>query len=309
MFKNTFYQLFICSIFIFIGCNRIPNQQKLTPYLVVLGTLQDAGYPHINYPAEFKDTNKAYLVTSLALVDVSTNSKWLFEATPDMPRQLYDLESKHLKSDKIIDGVFLTHAHIGHYTGLMYFGREAMGARAIDVYAMPKMKTFLETNGPWSQLVKLENIKINSLEKEKPLYLNKKIQVVPFLVPHRDEYSETVGYKIIGPNKTALFIPDINKWTLWERDLVSELKKVDVAFLDATFLAEGEISRPMSEVPHPFIQETVSLLENQPKSIKAKVIFIHFNHSNPVIKVTNKKRKHLEKLGFQFAIRGAVFPI
>ncbi|XLS30324.1 MBL fold metallo-hydrolase [Flavobacteriaceae bacterium M23B6Z8] len=309
MFKNTFYAVFISLIWMLHGCNSEVSDKKVTAYLTVLGTIQDAGYPHINHPEEFEKTGEQQLVTSLGLVDAVHKKKWLFEATPDMPLQLHDLASNHLKSNVIIDGIFLTHAHIGHYTGLMYLGREAMGARQINVYAMPRMKSFLESNGPWDQLVKLQNIRLKSLKNEQAISLTNNLSVTPFTVPHRDEYSETVGYRIQGPSKTALFIPDIDKWSVWEKDLVTEIKNVDVAFLDATFLADGEISRPMEEVPHPFIEETVMLLKDQPQSIRDKVIFIHFNHSNPVIDPRNKQRKELEKQGYRFAQLGTVFPL
>jgi pyrroloquinoline quinone biosynthesis protein B len=309
MFKNTFYLLFICNSFMFLSCSKPPQTEKSKQYLVVLGTMQDAGYPHINNPKEFAETKYKKQVTSLGLVDHAVGKKWLFEATPDMPFQLNHLESQHLKSPKIIDGIFLTHAHIGHYTGLMYFGREAMGAKQIKVFAMPKLQAFLETNGPWSQLVSLRNISIEPLKAGISFSISNNLTVTPFLVPHRDEFSETVGYKIVGPHKSALFIPDINKWSLWERSLKEELKKVDYAFLDATFLADGEIPRPMSEVPHPFIEETVSLLKNSPLAIKSKIVFIHFNHSNPVLDQDNSRRKELEREGFRFATFGTVFEL
>ena len=71
---------------------------------------------------------------------------------------------------------------------------------------------------------------------------------MPFLVPHRDEFSETVGFEIKGENKTAVFIPDIDKWSKWNSDLKELIKRVDYAFLDATFYKNGEIpSRDMSE--------------------------------------------------------------
>ena len=60
------------------------------------------------------------------------------------------------------DGIFLTHAHIGHYIGLMYLGKEAMNADQVPVYAMTRMKGFLIQNGPWSQLLKINNIRINT---------------------------------------------------------------------------------------------------------------------------------------------------
>ncbi|MBL4888305.1 MAG: MBL fold metallo-hydrolase [Flavobacteriaceae bacterium] len=290
------------------SCGQEPTQitdnpatagQKTGQYITILGIAQDGGYPHINNFNEFKDIDegltKKELVVSLGLIDQTEKKKFLFEATPDMPEQLYLLE-KELKTETIIDGVFLSHAHMGHYTGLMHFGREAMGSHDIPVYAMPKMKTFLNNNGPWSQLIALKNIQLKELLNNQAIQATPNLKVTPFLVPHRDEFSETVGYYIEGIHKKALFIPDINKWTLWKRSIVEEVKKVDYAFIDATFFAEGEIPRPMAEVPHPFIEETMALFGKETKKVKSKIIFIHFNHSNPVLDPKFSKRKALENL-------------
>lgn len=278
-------------------------------YITVLGTAQDGGYPHIgcqkmcceNY---YNGTNTKKSIVSLGLIDLKNNQKWLFDATPDMHTQLAELEQNHLKKETIIDGVFLTHAHIGHYTGLMYFGREALGKKDIPVYAMPKMKTYLQNNGPWSQLVKLKNIKLKSLQRDSTMLLNSNLKVTPFIVPHRDEFSETVGYKIQGNKKSALFIPDIDKWEKWENSIIKEVEKVDYAFVDATFLNQFEVKRAMSEVPHPFIEETINLFKNETLATKNKIIFIHFNHSNPALQENSDVRKEIEKLGFNFANEG-----
>jgi pyrroloquinoline quinone biosynthesis protein B len=304
--------LFI-ALFLIFSCSKAKKATlKITDskqYLVVLGTAQDAGYPHIGCQKKCCDNyyaskNKKQKVVSLGLIDIENKQKWLFEATPDIATQLADLEQNHLKKETLIEGIFLTHAHIGHYSGLMYFGREALGKKNINVFAMPKMKAYLTENGPWSQLVKLNNIVFSDLKKETTIVLNHSLKVTPFLVPHRDEFSETVGYKIEGANKTALFIPDINKWHKWHKNIVEEVKKVDFAFLDATFLKDGEINRPMSEIPHPFIEETVHLFKKEAVSTKNKVIFIHFNHTNPALQENAKERKDLEKQGFRFAFEG-----
>jgi pyrroloquinoline quinone biosynthesis protein B len=121
------------------------------------------------------------------------------------------------------------------------------------------------------------------------------------LVPHRDEYSETVGYCIHGPNKTALYIPDIDKWTEWEENILGIIPKVDYAFIDGTFFADGEIPRPMSEVPHPFVSESISLLKHLPEADRKKIYFIHLNHSNPAREANFQGRKDAEALGFNFA--------
>ena len=310
-----FFKILILSVLCILIWTCKKENQDLNPgykqYIKVLGIIQDGGFPHIDNPEEWSALEKGKVrrerVVSLGLVDLQHNQKWLFEATPDMPEQLFDLKTDINNDNTIIDGVFLTHAHIGHYTGLMHFGREAMGADKIPVYAMPRMTRYLKENGPWSQLVSLDNIELKTLIKDSTVHLNKNLKVIPFLVPHRDEFSETVGYKILGPNKSALFIPDINKWELWDRSIVDEVRKVDYAFLDATFFKEGEIPRPMSEVPHPFIVETVALFENESKDIRSKIIFVHFNHSNPAILEHHKLKDSIGELGFRFARQGDIF--
>ena len=302
--------LFLC----FISCDKKNTEkeqiQKISKqYITVLGIAQDGGYPHIGCQKLccdnfYNNKNERKSVVSLGLVDLENQQKWLFEATPDLHTQLAELENNHLKTTSIIDGVFLTHAHIGHYTGLMYFGREAYGKKDISVFAMPKMKDFLINNGPWNQLVTLNNIRIKNLQNDSTIVLNNKLKVTPFLVPHRDEFSETVGYKIEGTKKTALFIPDIDKWHKWKKSIVQEVKKVDYAFLDATFLNQYEVKRAMSEVPHPFVEETVNVFQNETLATKNKVIFIHFNHTNPALIKDSKERKSIEKLGFRFADEG-----
>lgn len=295
---------------ILLSCKENPKpNQKFNQYITVLGIAQDGGYPHIgckkqccaNFYAGQKDRKS---VVSLGLVDVDKKQKWIFEATPDLHTQLAALENHHLKTKTLIDGVFLTHAHIGHYTGLMYFGREAYGKQNIPVYAMPKMTTFLQENGPWSQLVSLKNIELKKLKQDSAINLNSSLKVIPFLVPHRDEFSETVGYKIIGSKKSALFIPDIDKWQKWNRNIIEEVKKVDYAFIDATFLNQNEVKRAMTEVPHPFIEETIALFKNESLTTKNKVIFIHFNHTNPALQKNSKERLIIEKQGFKFADEG-----
>ena len=312
--KNIFFFSFLFIVFISCKNELEKKEDNFKQYITVLGIAQDGGYPHIGCQKKccanyYNGKNDRKSVVSLGLIDTKEKQKWLFEATPDMHTQLADLENNHLKNSTIIDGVFLTHAHIGHYTGLMYFGREALGKKDIPVYAMPKMKAFLENNGPWNQLVTLQNIELKSLQNDSIIKLNNTIKVTPFLVPHRDEFSETVGYKIEGKNKSALFIPDIDKWYKWKKDIIAELKQVDYAFLDATFLNQYEVKRAMTEVPHPFVVETVELFKNESMETKNKVIFIHFNHTNPTLQSNSKERKKLNKLGFRFAEEGQNFEL
>lgn len=263
--------------------------QKDSVSLIVLGTVQDGGSPHIGCKKDccaalFENPDPNRLVVSLGVIDHKTGKSYLFEATPDLPRQLKLLNAHSGLEQETPNGIFLTHAHIGHYSGLMFFGREAFGSKNVPVHTMPKMKAFLEKNGPWSQLVKLKNIALQPIFKEQKIKLTPNLSVVAFTVPHRDEFSETVGYKIIGPNKTALFIPDIDKWGKWKTSIVEEIKKVDYAFLDATFYNGEEINtRDIAEIPHPFVIESMALFKKLSDKDKSKVHFIHLNHTNPLL--------------------------
>lgn len=305
--------LAIVCLFLF-GCSapvkkeQPKAQSQNQPYLVVLGTVQDAGSPHIGCTKDcctplFNQPDPTRKVVSLGLIIPEDSSAFLFEATPDISSQLAYLNRLRGKSNHTMpDGIFLTHAHIGHYTGLMYFGREAINADSVPVYAMPKMRSFLASNGPWSQLIALKNIELKGIENEKPLSLPQEIQVTPILVPHRDEFSETVGFEISGPNKTALFIPDIDKWEKWNFNIKEQIKQVDYAFIDATFYDAEEVGyRDMSEIPHPFIVETMELLKNLPASEKSKIHFIHLNHTNPALDTTSKAYHTIIDQGFNVA--------
>ncbi|MBX7173739.1 MAG: hypothetical protein K1X72_22405 [Pyrinomonadaceae bacterium] len=282
------------------------------PYIVVLGIGQDAGVPQMGCDSPFcreawKNPKLRQTVSSIALVDPKTKERWIFDTTPDLPEQFQLLKTITGDSSNNIAGIFLTHAHIGHYTGLMYLGRESMNTKETRVYAMPRMKEMLEKNAPWSQLVGIKNIALQPLQNKEITKLNENISVQPFLVPHRDEFSETVGYRISVGAKSLVFIPDIDKWQKWSEKLDEIVKSSDYVLIDGTFYADGEISRPMSEVPHPFVSETVDLLKDLPLKEKNKVYFIHFNHSNPLVQGNKQKITELKKKGFNITFQGQKF--
>ena len=288
------------------------NGQKSSLRLDIIGTIQDGGSPHIGCEKKCckslseKEKNKR-LVTSLALVDIDNDKLFLFEATPDIQKQLR-LLNKNYNKELTLNAIFLTHAHIGHYSGLMYLGKEALGAKRVDVFTMKRMANFLINNGPWSQLVNDQNIVINEMIKNENIALNKNVFIRPIRVPHRDEFSETVGYYIKGSNKTAIFLPDIDKWNKWNKSLIEVLKKVDYAFIDATFYDNKEINnRDISEIPHPFVIETMNLLKDLSISERKKVYLIHMNHTNPLLDSSTKEYRTVVNFGFNIAEMGMSF--
>jgi len=279
------------------------------PYIYILGVAQDAGYPQSGcyekhcMPGWFNPTLRRG-AASLGLIDPKANKKYIFEATPNFPEQLYLLEQEAPSKQFELAGIFLTHAHIGHYAGLMFLGHEAMGASNIAVYAMPKMTKYLMANGPWSQLVDYENIILKPLANNKELLLAR-LKITPFIVPHRDEYSETIGYRIDGPKKSAIFIPDINKWVDWKTNIAELVKTVDYALIDATFYADGELpGRDMSKVAHPFVKESMALFKDFSANDRKKVWFIHMNHTNPLLNSESDESKYVRSQGFNIAIEG-----
>jgi len=276
--------------------------------LVVLGTAQDGGAPQIGHDGDPAWTNPALrrTATSLGIVDRGSGRRWLFEASPDLREQLHRFDGVAPATDPNhgLDGVFLTHAHMGHYVGLMFFGHESMGAKDLPVHAMPRMARYLTDNGPWSQLVRYGNIALKPLADGQAVDLGA-IRVTPFLVPHRQEFSEVVGFRIEGPEKSVLFLPDIDSWEQWDAQgtrIEDEIARVDVAYLDATFYAQGELpGRDMSKIPHPLIAHSMARFAALPAPERAKVRFIHLNHTNPARFPDSEARRAVEAGGFRVA--------
>lgn len=295
-------------------CVSSVNIYCASPYVVVLGVGQDAGVPQMGCDSPYcrkawKNQTLKQTVSSIALVDPDTRERWIFDATPDLPEQFESLKNTTYDRSNNITGIFLTHAHIGHYSGLMYLGRESMNTRDVKVFAMPRMKQMLEENAPWSLLVSIRNIAIQPLEDKTLVKLNSRLSVEPFLVPHRDEFSETVGYAITSDTKRLVFIPDIDKWQNWSTPLADVVKKATYLLIDGTFYADGEIERPMSEVPHPFVTETMKLLADLAFRERSKVHFIHFNHSNPLVQGNKKNLRELRRRGFGIARFGQILTL
>jgi pyrroloquinoline quinone biosynthesis protein B len=285
-----------------------PEMPADVPYVVVLGIAQDAGVPQAGTRAHpgWDDPTARRLVACVAVVDPLTSERWLFDATPDFRAQLHRLDAMApVEAKPGLSGIFLTHAHMGHYTGLMYLGHESMGTRGVPVYAMPRMRDYLSSNGPWDQLVRYENIELRELEDGARVVLNERLSVVPFRVPHRQEYSEVVGFRIDGPRRSVVFLPDIDSWEEFDAAgtrIEDVLADVDVAYLDASFYANGEIpGRDMSGFPHPFITHSMERFQPLPATERAKVRFIHLNHTNPALRADSEARRNIRSRGYRVA--------
>ena len=275
-----------------------------SPYIIVLGTIQDGGFTSPKSQKKYcKDSfeilKNAKKVSSIAIIDPTNKQQWIVDASPDFKEQLYDLQEQTSLYD--LDGILLTHAHIGHYLGLAYLGKEALNTEKVKVFCMKRMINFLNNNGPWDQLIKNDNIYLSKIKKDKEFELNKNIKVIPFTVPHRDEYSETVCFLIISKQKKLIYIPDIDKWNLWDKNILEIIKSVDYALIDGTFYDEHELERDMSKIPHPFVCESMELFKNLSNKEKNKIFFTHLNHTNPLLIKNSIQQKEVIDKGFNIA--------
>ena len=338
--KRKFIGMCLAASLVFASCAKtgaskesLVKTQTCPVELIVLGIGQDAGAPQIGNPNDpaWADPSKRLWATSLALIDHENGKRYLFEGTPDIREQIQYLDEHFPVENKQglgIDGIFLTHAHIGHYAGLMFLGRESAGTNGVPVYVMPRMKEYLEANGPWSQLVELGNIEPVSILEGFGSEGNE-LKIIAKEIEHRDEFSETVLYEISTRGKKVVFVPDIDDWNgafqpsvkyyskdhNWSKGVALfqalglEGKPVDYAFLDATFYDDNELpGRDMSQIPHPRVTESMDLIDAAAdETLKDKVRFIHINHTNPLRDKTSEAYKTVTKRGYKVAKRGERF--
>ena len=284
------------------------------PYVRVLGIAQDGGVPQIGCSDERceaarRDPSRARRVASLALVLPSEGKLFLVDATPDLAAQLgalSDVTAGRPERDPL-DGILLTHAHMGHYLGLALLGFEAVNVRDLPVWCTPRMAAFLRGNGPWSQLVEKGNLDLRETAPGAVHELGGGVTAEAFPVPHRDEFSDTVAWKIRGPERTLLYVPDVDGWDDWRErgGMEAAFEGVDVALVDGTFYSDGELpGRDTSKIPHPRIVESVERFGPVVAAGELEVAFTHLNHSNPALDEGSEARRSLEAAGFRVLEEG-----
>lgn len=285
-------------------------------YTMVLGVAQDAGIPQVGCESAccrgaWEDTRRHRLPASLAIVQPERCRCWLIDASPALTTQL-EMLKRHMACQRwrLPEAIFLTHGHIGHYTGLMYLGRETLNADRIPVYAMPGMRGFLQNNAPWCGLLEFGNIELQGLTAGKEIVLDDSLSITPIVVPHRAEYTETVGYIVRGHQDSVLYIPDIDRWEGLIPSIEEYLAQVSRAYLDGTFFKRDELGAVRQQnVPHPPIDDSLTRFARLPVSERAKIRFIHFNHTNPVVRMAGAAFEKVERSACSIAREGELFPL
>lgn len=304
---------------------RIPSRDvPEAPFAVVLGIAQDGGVPQAGtrvHPG-WEDTAFRRHAACLALVDPTRDARWIVDATPDFREQLHMLDTlarpgsreaeapdhgtDTLAADRNhgIEGIVLTHAHVGHYTGLLHIGREAMCTHRLPLHVMPRMAAFLETHAPWEALVREGNVALCRLGADVATSLGP-FEAKPVVVPHRGPYSETIGLRIDGPSLAVLYLPDVDGWEACDDAglrIEALIESVDVAYLGGTFFDAGELSRPdRSVIGHPTITASMARFGALAPRERRKIRFIHLNHTNPALWPESDARRRVEHAGFAVA--------
>jgi pyrroloquinoline quinone biosynthesis protein B len=247
--------------------------RSVDPFTVVLGTAQDGGLPQIGGTAPEDEA-----------------------ARRDPTRR------------RLVASLLIVDPASGER--LLHLGREIYGAASQRVLASDRMATFLEKNGPWELLVRLNNIRVERIKGDSTLPLNSRLSLTAIPVPHRDEYSDTFGFIVRGPSRSILWLPDIDKWEKWDRRIEDVIAGVDVAYVDGTFHDGDELpGRAMSEVPHPFISESLARFASLDVKQRSKIVFMHLNHTNPAATLGSKAQLAIEKAGMRVAREGERLPL
>lgn len=257
----------------------------------ILGSAQDGGVPHLGCDCDTcsrarEDKNLQRYATGLKVYDEEKDVNYIFDASSDIRFQI---------GDEFIDGIFLSHAHLGHITGLLYLGKESFNANMVDVYCSESVADFLRDSHPYRLLIDRNNIVLNTFDEDENLN-GMGMNVEPVEVIHRYAPTDMHAFRIRSGSNTLLYLTDIDHWTETAEEQVRE---ADVALIDGCFWSDDEIDR-YDRVPHPTIKDSLERFEGSGTDI----IFTHLNHTNPVLLPDSDERDEVEDRGFRVAEDG-----
>lgn len=258
----------------------------------ILGSAQDGGVPHLGCScdrcsAARADPSKRRSAASLKLTEGGDGVNYLIDVSPDIRHQI---------GDEFIDGIFLSHAHLGHVTGLLYLGKESFNADEVPVHVSPTVAEFLRENPPYRLLIDRDNIDLQEYETGSPVNVHGLV-VRPVQVPNEGYVTtDTTAFVIDSGAKTLFYMTDADEMT---EEVVERVRDADVAVIDGCFWSREELER-YEEVPHPPIQESMDALED----VDTEIYFTHLNHTNPVLEEDSAERAEVEERGFHVAEDG-----
>jgi len=270
--------------------------------LILLGSGQDGGSPQMGSPS----AGTKRTASSVALV----SDLWppvLFDASPDLRGQYVDHVADHqmLAGGDPFGAVFITHGHMGHYAGLLQFGKEAANTSETPLYGDATVLDFLGANEPWASLFANGNLTQRLIPADGVDF--GRIAVKAIAVPHRADFTATNAYSIcVDGSPWALYVPDIDAWDLWS-EATDVVASHDLSLVDATFGSMDELpGRSIADIPHPLVGDTLTRFSEV--AHKTQMVLIHINHSNALNDSHSDLTAFALSTGFTIGADGMVFP-
>lgn len=283
---------------------------KNAVFAIVLGEMQDAGLPHIGCRCVRCLSGRIGYAACLGIVDTrgDQTAVYLLDATPDIKYQLNLVAGwlgphpERPSRFNAPNAIFITHAHMGHIGGLPQLGPEALAGAAVPVYTSLQLGKLLQETKLWSPMV--SHLDLRPLHPSQTVHLSPNLTLTPISVPHRDECRVgTFAFRLQGPQKTLLYLPDIDNWQQWAA-AKSVLADADTAIVDASFYSVDELNgRP--PVAHPLIPDTLAFFAHWPGDL----VLTHFNHTNPVLEKGSAAETAVAEAGAYLAYQGMTFPL
>lgn len=264
----------------------------------VLGNTQDGGVPHLECSCDLcekarENPEEAKRNASVMIKenDDEDSFRYLIDATPDVR---YQIQGDYL------DGVFISHGHLGHITGLLQFGEEGSNKTDLPLYVSDKTEDYIRKNDPFRLLIDKGNVEIMNFNDEDELDIRGG-KIEAFEAKHNRVNTDTLSFMIHGEDKKLFYIADIHEWT--EKTL-NLMQQADIAIVDGTFWNEEEIER-YEEVPHPVMKETMHLAEDW----DTQIYFTHLNHTNPALRPDSEERQEVQERDFGVVEEGMEFEL
>lgn len=266
--------------------------------IVLLGSAQDGGVPQLGMGVAQPER----LVASIAVID-DQGRALLIDPSPDLRRQQRALLGHEWYSQRTepapFDAVAITHAHMGHYTGLVHFGLEAAATKAMPCWVTNRMAQYLMANQPWQALVVFHHIELEPMTPGQAFEPWSGLSVVPIEVPHRAEFTDTVGFSVTNTasGASAFYLPDIDSWV---PEAEAQVAAHDISILDASFYDDGELpNRDMTTFPHPLATDTMDRFQHLVDD--RMIVLTHLNHSNPLTDPGGRESRDAVDRGFVVA--------
>ncbi len=287
--------------------------------VTVLGSAQDGGFPEwdcncLNCRLSRQNALKFRFRSSLA-VESENGCIVVLDASPDLKSQIsmlrpYSRRISEAYAGRVapIDAILITHAHWGHIMGLLELS--AGYPFKIPVYCSHYVASIIRSSRIFKSLVDGNFIDIIEFGDGDVLDVvdwrgrRTGLKFEAFKVPHREDFTDTYGFKVFDKKSSIVYIPDIKTLS---NNILSRIEGSNALFFEGTFYWEDElwrisgIRRTSTELGHIPMVESLSILKELQVNLK---YYIHLNHTNPTLRSNSDERRTIEKAGLKIAFDG-----